>query len=84
MAKPPQWSTAASRPTRSQGLGLVALVLAIYFGPVGLVMALVVLSRGRSLKNTDRICAMVGLVIGAVWTLGCGILGLVSLSGTKT
>jgi hypothetical protein len=56
-------------PDLNPGVGVAAILTAIFVGPAGVVLALIVLSRGRNQARADTICAAIALVIGIVWTI---------------
>jgi serine/threonine protein kinase len=61
----------ARPPTGQTGLGVAALVVAFFFGPAGVAMAIAALSRGRRQSEADRVCAWLALVVGGLTTLIC-------------
>jgi hypothetical protein len=83
-APPPPYSSwpypaAPARPARQTGLGVAALIVGLGCAPAGLVLAIVSLARGERQSQADRICAWVGLVIGGLSTLACGLMALAGM-----
>ncbi|MBO4210625.1 hypothetical protein GSF22_32225, partial [Micromonospora echinofusca] len=76
---PPPSGYARPRPS-GMPLGVLALILSLVCGPVGLILGIVALTRSPRPGSADQICAIIAIGLSGVLSC-CSLLGYSTLLG---